>query len=360
MSTCPLCSLPIDESDLTRHYLKDELLVNFIRAARPQWKPEMGACSRCLETYYNEFSSQVSHPHHGDENNEEKTVITESNELVQGPAVRVDIACLVTIHGAELGKKFDLVAEETLIGRGETAHIRINEENVSRLHAIILKKGEDLVLEDQNSTNGTFVNTRKIKSKPLRDGDLILIGNTILKFMSTVNVEHQYHEEIYRLATIDGLTGLFNKNFFLERLAEEYSRSKRYDRSLSLLFFDFDHFKRINDTHGHLAGDEILQKASSLMQRNMRKEDLCGRYGGEEFGVLLPETPHKNALFLAEKLRKLIEGTTFEHAGKTIPVTISIGVATLTKDVKTPTQFVEIVDQALYRAKQAGRNCIKA
>ncbi|MFH1018939.1 MAG: GGDEF domain-containing protein [Pseudomonadota bacterium] len=352
--------MPIDESDLTRHYLNDTHLVDFIKAAQPNWKPDQGACSRCLETYYNEYSSQISHPRHGEENTEEKTIVSESDELVKEQAQSGDIPCLITIHGAELGKKFDLLTDETLIGRGETAHIRINEENVSRLHAIVMRKGDDLILEDQNSTNGTFVNTRKIKSKPLRDGDLVLIGNTILKFMSTFSIEHQYHEEIYRLATIDGLTGLFNKNFFLDRLAEEFSRSKRYDRSLSLLFFDFDHFKRINDTHGHLAGDEILKKASSLIQRNLRKEDLCGRYGGEEFGVLLPETPHKNALFLAEKLRKLVESTSFEHAGKAIPVTISFGVSTLTKDVKNPTQFVEMVDQALYRAKQAGRNCVKA
>jgi diguanylate cyclase (GGDEF)-like protein len=358
MRLCPLCSLEIDESDLVRHYLNDPKLVAFIEKANPGWTPAKGACSRCLETYFAQYTS-TSLPRGLDETTEERTVITPSADLLPNAGAPAGTPSLIVIHGVDLGKKFDLVHEQTLVGRGETTHIRINEENVSRLHALILKKGTEVILEDQNSTNGTFVNTRKVKSKPLGDGDLVLIGNTILKFMSESSMEHQYHEEIYRLATQDGLTQIANKNFFLDRLSEEFSRSKRYDRELSLLMFDFDHFKAVNDTYGHLAGDEILKKAAGLIQKNMRKEDVVGRYGGEEFAVILPETPKKNAVFLAEKLRKLIEGTTFTHGTFKIPVTISIGVATIAKEIRSPEQFLEAADKALYQAKSEGRNCVR-
>jgi diguanylate cyclase (GGDEF)-like protein len=257
-----------------------------------------------------------------------------------------------------LGKKFD-ITDEMLLGRAENAHIRINEENVSRLHAMIYKKKGEILIEDQNSTNGTFVNTRKVKSKTLRDGDLILIGNTIMKFMSGSMVENEYHEEIYRLATMDGLTRVYNKSFFMERLSDEFSRSKRYDRDLSLLFFDFDFFKRVNDTYGHLAGDEVLKQATALVMKNLRKEDIFGRYGGEEFGIVLPETQAPNATQLAEKLRKLVEKTPFSYQDKLIGVTVSFGVATIHKNVQNVSQLLDLADKALYVAKKSGRNCVK-
>jgi diguanylate cyclase (GGDEF)-like protein len=356
MNKCPICGLAIDDTDLSRHYLKDPRLVQFVQQTHRNWKAEDGACSGCMENFYREMSTPSISK---DEITDERTVITAANEFIRDTTEEQG-ASLITIHGMELGKKVDLPDGDLIIGRGETAEVRVNEENVSRQHAKIFKQGEEVIIEDLKSTNGTFVNTKKIMSHPLKDGDLILVGNTILKFVSGSHVESQYHEEIYRLATIDGLTKIYNKNFFLDKLNHEFGRSKRYRRDLSLILFDFDYFKKINDTHGHLAGDFVLQKTGSLIMKNMRKEDVCGRYGGEEFGILLPETPLQSALRLAEKIRRLVEGTSFDFNGTIIKTTISVGVASLTPDVRTSEQFIARADEALYRAKRDSRNCVRS
>ncbi len=357
MRLCPLCGLEMEETDLTRHYLKDVRVIRVIKSMNPSWTPEEGACSRCLENFYQEVSIRRSLQ---EDQVDEQTVITMAEALIAPRTAESNLACLITIHGMNLGKKFDIGDGEHIIGRAENAQIRVNEENVSRQHARIYKNGPETIIEDLNSTNGTFINTKKITSHVMKDGDLLLIGNTILKFASGTNVENRYHEEIYRLATIDGLTQVHNKSFFLERVADEFSRSKRYGRDLSIIIFDFDHFKKLNDTYGHLAGDEVLKQSSSVILLNLRKEDPIGRYGGEEFGILLPETPLNKAMTLAEKIRKLIERTPFSYNDQVLRVTISMGVSTLTSNVETVQKLIENADQALYRAKKAGRNRVSS
>ncbi len=358
MKNCPLCGLAIDSTDLMRHYLQDEGLVAYIQTIYPGWKPEDGACAPCLESMAHDHISKNMNSAPPEDSGEEKTVITEAPEMI--PSSLKSQPSVVVIHGVDFGRKFDLDGRESIIGRGEHSQIRLNEDNVSRVHAKILNLGEEILIEDQDSTNGTFVNTRKVKTQPLKDGDLILIGNTILKFMSGSNVENQYHEEIYRLATLDGLTQLFNKAYFLEKLEDEFSRSKRYGRDLALLMFDFDHFKAINDTYGHQAGDEVLKKTAFIILKNMRKEDICGRYGGEEFGLLLPETPKVHAVQLAEKIRKLVKRIPYASGGDTFSVTISLGVAYLNPSIDTSEDFIAAADKALYQAKKDGRDCVRS
>ncbi|MFH1729122.1 MAG: diguanylate cyclase [Pseudomonadota bacterium] len=289
---------------------------------------------------------------------DDPTIIQKKDKVFEktGPG---NNACLVIIHGSQLGKKYNLDALEMCIGRGENVEVRVNEENVSRKHARIINKGDKVIIEDLDSTNGTYINTKKTKTTILKDGDLILIGNTILKFISQDNIENAYHEVIYRLATLDGLTQVYNKKFFMECLFNEFSRSKRYRRDLSLVLFDLDHFKLVNDIHGHPAGDYILKRLSSLVTRNLRKEDIIGRYGGEEFGIILPETNEEKAGQIAEKLRKLVEGIDFNYNDKDIPVTISMGVTSLTPSLtkfKNYNDMIEDSDKALYEAKKRGRN----
>lgn len=268
-------------------------------------------------------------------------------------------SCLIVIHGSNLGHKINLDKDEIIIGRGETADIRVDENNVSRKHSKIFMHEGNYIIEDQGSTNGTFINTKRKERTILQDQDLILIGNTILKFISSDNLENAYHEEIYRLATMDGMLQIYNKKFFVERLHNEFSRSKRYKRDLSLVMFDLDHFKLINDIHGHPAGDFVLKRISNLVMRNLRKEDIFGRYGGEEFAIILPETNSKQATIMAEKLRKLIENVEFKYQEKDIPVTVSLGVAYFsaeTVEINTYNDLIERADQALYKAKNSGRN----
>jgi len=194
----------------------------------------------------------------------------------------------------------------------------------------------------------------------MRDGDLIKIGRTIFKFLTGGNIENAYHEEIYRLTTIDGLTQIFNKRYFLETLEREIARSHRYRRELSLVMFDIDHFKKINDSFGHLAGDYALKHLAQTVKTRIRREDCFARYGGEEFSIVLPEIDGLNSKPFAEKIRQLVEVTDFKFENTSMPLTISMGVATLDMDSTDPQALIKRADERLYEAKSSGRNCVCA
>jgi two-component system cell cycle response regulator len=285
-----------------------------------------------------------------------KTVVTVISRIQDRPADRTSEAAVVVIYGAELGKKFNLQADETVVGRSAKADIQVDQESVSRHHAKIVNTGTSFILRDLESTNGTYVNDEFVDEYVLRDGDLVKIGRTIFKFLSGSNIENAYHEEIYRLTTVDGLTQVYNKRYFLETLEREMSRAQRYRRELGLIMFDIDHFKKVNDTHGHLAGDHVLKHLASTLRPRIRREDMLARYGGEEFAIVLPEIDAANAVQFAEKVRVLIERTTFRYENVSIPVTISVGVAALASGARTPGELIEQADERLYRAKSAGRN----
>jgi diguanylate cyclase (GGDEF)-like protein len=156
--------------------------------------------------------------------------------------------------------------------------------------------------------------------------------------------------------TVDGLTELHNKRFFNEALERESSRSQRYSRAFSLVLFDIDHFKKINDTFGHLAGDSVLRQLGALVRNKVRRDDIPARTGGEEFSVIVPEVGLEGAIQLAEKLRASVEGAVFKFEGTQIPVTISIGVAEWVAPIEDPQELVKVADERLYEAKRGGRN----
>lgn len=283
-----------------------------------------------------------------------KTVVTVISKITDRPAA--DQAALVVIYGLDLGKKFNLDKPTVIIGRSSKSDIQVDQESVSRSHAKILLSGTSLVLKDLGSTNGTYVNDELIDEMHLRDGDLIKIGRTIFKFLSGGNIENSYHEEIYRLTTVDGLTQVYNKRYFMENLERELSRCQRYGRDLSLIIFDIDHFKNINDSYGHLAGDAVLKQLAELVKANIRREDFLARYGGEEFAIILPEIDHPSAMVMAEKVRSLVEAEKFKFEKITIPVTISLGVTTHEGSLGEALDFIKEADQNLYEAKRSGRN----
>jgi len=284
------------------------------------------------------------------------TVISKISERPTNPN-----AALVVIYGLDLGRKYDLVGDNTIIGRSSKASIQIDQESVSRNHAKLISSEKKVVLQDMGSTNGTYVNDELIAGdSQLRNGDLIKIGRTIFKFIAGGNIETAYHDEIYRLTTVDGLTQIFNRRYFEDTLDREISRCNRYGRGLSLLLFDIDHFKKINDTYGHLAGDYVLKQIASAVKTRIRREDIFARYGGEEFAVLLPELDHKQAATVGEKTRKLIEKHAFKFDGQEMQVTISIGVATLTEGQRDGSEMIKVADGKLYEAKQGGRNRVCA
>ena len=286
-----------------------------------------------------------------------KTVVTVIHNLQAKPEAKE--ACVVVIYGHDLGKKYNLDTPSLIIGRSSKCDIHIDQESVSRNHAKIVNSGKRLLIRDLGSTNGTYVNDQPVEEWILRDGDLIKIGRTILKFLSGGNIEHSYHEEIYRLTTVDGLTQIFNKRYFMETLEREISRALRYQRCLSLIMFDLDKFKNVNDTYGHLAGDYVLKRLAEVIKSRIRREDVLARYGGEEFTIILPEIDAAHALVFADKIRRLVERSKFTFENIDVPVTISIGVSTVGNGLERTDDVIRVADEFLYEAKAAGRNCCR-
>jgi diguanylate cyclase (GGDEF)-like protein len=265
---------------------------------------------------------------------------------------------LVTIYGAHIGRKYDLDSDqgEVVLGRDVGAGLHVDDDSVSRAHCRLIRADGGWQIEDLGSTNGTYVAGEPVQMATLRDGDLIKVGSTIFKYLSASNVEAAYHEEIYRMAIFDGLTQIHNRRYFEEFTEREIARSRRHNRQLSLLIFDVDHFKSINDQFGHLSGDYALRKLAATVRARIRREELFARYAGDEFVVVLPETTPNEAQKFGEIIRELVDETRFVFEGQELPVTISMGVGGVTDGTHTPAQLVATADAALYRAKEHGRN----
>ena len=290
---------------------------------------------------------------------DEKTRVT---QVVQQPPPDDSPSndCLVVIYTAEpglLGKRFVLDKSPTRVGRGADSQIVLEGDSVSRRHAHLERRAGAWYVVDDGSTNGTYVNEEQIaREQLLVNGDRIKVGPSILKFLSGADAEAKYHEEIYRMTIVDGLTQIHNKRALFEALEKELMRARRYERDLSLLMFDIDFFKRINDQYGHLAGDHVLRELARIVQERIRREEVFARYGGEEFVILLPETPLPGAAALAESLRARVANHAFVFQGERIPVTVSIGTALLGENDKVASDLIQRADEKLYEAKRGGRN----
>jgi diguanylate cyclase (GGDEF)-like protein len=268
-------------------------------------------------------------------------------------------AVLLAIYpqGAGMGRRFALNKAELFVGRLEELDIPLEGEGLSRKHARLFRDDTGWQIEDLGSTNGTHVNDVKITKQHVNDGDLLRFGVAICKFLSGDNIEAAYHEEIYRLSIMDAMTAVHNKRYFLEFLEREIAVATRQQQPLSLIMVDIDHFKKINDTHGHLAGDSALKELCRRLKPRIRTTDLLARYGGEEFAVVLPNTDLAGALQVAELLRGLVEADTFTHEALKIPCTISLGVAEVDlANPGKPDELIKRADEKLYEAKHSGRN----
>ncbi len=267
-------------------------------------------------------------------------------------------AYLVVLSGTNLGEMFKIDAPESIIGRAMGTHLRLSDDGISRRHCRILSTGGRISIEDLGSANGTLVNGELIKQRELKEGDKIRLGaTTMLKFTYQDKLDETFQQQMYDAALRDSLTKCYNKKFFLDRLATEFAYAKRHKAVLSLVMFDIDHFKRVNDTYGHLAGDAVLTHLASITQAMLRTEDIAARYGGEEFAIICRGTPLVHAGIVGERLRAAIEQATFECRGQTMVTTISVGVAALPEaNATTPAELIAEADQALYEAKRTGRN----
>ena len=240
-------------------------------------------------------------------------------------------ACLVHIYpiGPNTGRRYPL-GDVAVIGRDGDCAIQNTDTSVSRCHARVVR-GEDgrYRVSDLGSTNGTFVNNASRRESLLTDGDYLRVGNCIYRFLAGDNVEAEYHEEIYRLTILDGLTQVPNRRYFIEFLEREVVRAVRHKRSFAVILLDIDHLKAVNDALGHLAGDMALRELCARLRTVVRGDELLARSGGGEFAIVLPEADADTARTAAERFRLLIEKQSFAFNTRTYPLTVSAGVAVL-------------------------------
>jgi two-component system, cell cycle response regulator len=270
-------------------------------------------------------------------------------------------AYLIVLAGSNVGEMYRVEEGETFIGRGQNATIRLNDDGISRRHARLVQQSGAVMIEDLKSSNGTLINGTAIvdpQLHALHDGDKIRLGaTTILKFTYNDHLDESFQQQMYDAALRDGLTKAYNRKYFLDRLETEIAYARRHNAALSLLMFDVDHFKRVNDTYGHLAGDYVLTKLAKIAHATVRTEDVFARYGGEEFAVICRGVPLPSAGILGERLRQTVETSAFEHEAVRMPVTISIGVAAYPDlPIENANQLIAGADEALYEAKRGGRN----
>ena len=276
-----------------------------------------------------------------------------------GAEVEADIILIAHPDNQRLGSRFRLSPGSTLeIGRSPTVGISLPEVmSISRKHARLRYSGSSVTLEDLGSTNGTYVNGVPVRGKSaLRSGDRFQTAAVHFKFLHEQDVENAYHFAIYELMVRDGLTETYNKRKYDEEAQREFARAVRHQRPLSLVLFDLDEFKRVNDSYGHLCGDFVLKQVASRARELLRPEQVFARVGGDEFAILAPETGLAGAEALAGKLRELVASLDYHYGEAQIPVTCSFGVAELDEQMTLPQELYEAADRALLESKRAGRN----
>ncbi len=297
-----------------------------------------------------------------DDSTFEKTVVSsESTFKKQIPSEQAPPA-LVVLLGPPIyqGRQWSIMQDGMVIGRSSDCMVSIDDRSLSRSHAIINLKGQEVSVADMGSTNKTIVNGQILPpGSPcvLRNNDQVKTGNVIFKFLEKGSIEALTGQAMYDRANRDSLTGAYSKSSLNFIGPETIKRAKEQAEPLSVIVFDIDHFKKVNDVYLHPGGDYVLKELSRVVSTKLiRSSDFFARYGGEEFVILLPGTILKTASEIAERIRATIEGHDFVYEGKKIPITISIGVTILSTQDSSFEDMFKRGDAAMYVSKQSGRN----
>ncbi|MDT5123274.1 MAG: hypothetical protein QOC96_2756 [Acidobacteriota bacterium] len=281
---------------------------------------------------------------------------------------------LVFLRGELLAVPIPLERDEVILGRALEADVRVNDARASRLHARITTERDPHTnftsyrITDLGSTNGTILNGQLITDAFLQDGDKIIIGEHLLRFDMLDEIDREFQRQIHRLLVHDELTGLLTSKSFFSELRREAARAEAESRPFCVLMMDIDHFKSVNDTHGHLVGNQTLEEIGAVITQALRAGDVAARFGGEEFAAFLLDAQYAQAIIAAERVRAGVDEHLFratrrgstELEEKMLHITISIGVASYPDDAQDPIQLIELADTALYRAKREGRNRVCA
>ena len=298
---------------------------------------------------------------------DQPTLVTPTNDisLLREAAVATK-PCIVVCSGPDTGQRVDLDPGPQIIGRLPEAQVRVDGAGISRQHAELLVGAGMVLLKDLGSANGTLVNEARVHEPvALKDGDLIRVSNVVLRFHSHNSVDLVLQDRIHRQATTDTGTGAHNRKFMADVLRQAYARARREGRPLSVICYDLDHFKQVNDTYGHAAGDSVLRTTTDIARAELRDGDLLARVGGEEFTIVMENTPISGALELAERIRVSMEQFPIElpnpvNRQSSRPVehrqTVSMGVAELKAEMADEQALLEAADRALYQSKRNGRN----
>jgi diguanylate cyclase (GGDEF)-like protein len=301
---------------------------------------------------------------------EPPTIVLEKSEIslfqhLDGAA----LPCLILYSGPDAGRRIDLDSGFLILGRSPEAQVRIDSPGLSRRHAELQVFGHQVVLKDLGSANGSHVNGTRVEGAvALKDGDLLRVANVLLRFHDAQSVDALLHDRIYRLATVDEGTGAFNRKYLADVLEKEVARARRGVRPLAVVVYDLDHFKAVNDTWGHAAGDQVLRECTARVRGELRTGEALCRMGGEEFLVLMPGSNAAQAAGLAQRLRDRVASEPFVisagPAGSTRQVrhsqTISLGVAEWTPVLTDGRDLLEQADRRLYAAKRGGRDRVQA
>ena len=251
-----------------------------------------------------------------------------------------------------------------VIGRGSECEIPMLDSSLSRAHAQVSKKESGrFYVTDLNSTNGTYLNDQKLtpgKAIEVKNGDLLKMGNMIFKFIGRGKIDNVFHKDILYLASREDLTGTLNRTSLRACMEEGFQKARISRKPLSVIILDLDHFKSVNDTYGHAAGDFVLKETVKVAQSVIRGDDFIGRFGGDEFMVVLWDTSTANACIIAERIRSKIEKHGYTYEGKRIPVTVSLGVSSLDESIQSIDDFFKRADSAQYNAKKNGGNQVSA
>lgn len=285
---------------------------------------------------------------------------TDSDTVVVGTrrdSLETHDACLVIIRGARLGSRVILGERSVVIGRSIDADFQISEKSISRSHCRVYHEGGRYWIEDLDSTNHTYLNDKAVEHAPLRDGDHIRISQTVLKFVDEGNIEAGYHSELHESTIRDPLTGLYNRRHAMAVLKTEIAKCKRDPgRILSVMILDIDFFKDVNDEFGHIAGDGVLRQLIDIVTERVRASDTMARIGGEEFAVILPDTPADETKKIGEAMREAVEASSFVLGGQPHTITLSAGVAEWEPELDDLSGLLRAADHRLYEAKSSGRN----
>lgn len=271
---------------------------------------------------------------------------------------RNDQSCLVQIYPADVvGGMLLIESDKLVIGRESGCDLILPDNSVSRQHATIRRTPDGFEIVDLESTNGTFVGGQQVSRSQLKSGDTIRLGSFLFKFLSAGSVESQYHETVYSALTRDALTGTMNKRYLLETLSRAIATSLRQKQPVTIVMIDIDHFKGVNDTYGHLVGDEVLREFGQRINQACREDDLLARYGGEEFCMLLSATDAAEAFEVADRCREAVCFRPFETAAGPLDISASFGFAVLDPSRgETGLELINRADEKLYEAKRSGRN----